>query len=198
VIFYFAGDADGSFRRAANTEAATYSSVQTIGVTTESDFVNSWNTVATTYQANGDNVSGVTYFGHGGNDDRTGEGELYFRSSLTANGTLDSGEISALTVLPYTSDATITLNSCNSGVGQASAAQNFANTQGVPTFGTNGYAYFSSVFGIYTPIDANTQRVFLEAYNRGQNSAFGDGTRRGMTEFNPFATSPGPSTSPTP
>jgi len=170
-IIYYSNDEtdkDKSFYRAAKTNAKeTEDPDYFINVTTESDFKEKWERTKRIFEESGDKVSNVEIFTHGGYS-HTG-GELYFVPDSSNNGVLTYIEIEKLPQLPYTDNATINLHSCNSGVGEDSAAQAFANSQGVPATGTAGYAYFSEDLEHYDRINDRSENVYLEAYDRRLN-----------------------------
>jgi RHS repeat-associated protein len=171
VIVYYAGDANASFEKAARTQmvemraSGNTEPIRAFPVTTETDLKNAWQSVS----ASGAEISQVTIFGHGG------DGNLYFRPGAGADGTLTGSEIGKLPTLNYKAGASIDLHACNSANGSPSAAQSFADSQGVPAVGRTGFSYFSSTKAKYTPITGKDKSTYLDAYSRGRNSPLGSG-----------------------
>ncbi|MGB4006969.1 MAG: RHS repeat-associated core domain-containing protein, partial [Halanaerobiales bacterium] len=168
IIFYYntETDPDESFRRAAITNAReTEAKDYFLSVTTETDFKEGWTRTKEIFERRGDEVANISIFTHGG------IGRLYFVPDSKNDGTLTYSEIEKLPQLPYKDDAEITIHACNSGVGQYSTAQAFANSQQIPAYGTQTYTNFSEKYEVFDRIDRNSENVYLEAYDK--NFIFG-------------------------
>lgn len=91
------------------------------------------------------------------------------------NGTLGRQDIKELPKLDWAATGQLSLQGCNT----ASVNDNFCSSQGVTTLGQIGYAYFSESATKYVEIDKKGQgtstTVYLNSYNRGRNSWFGNG-----------------------
>ncbi|MBX3280810.1 MAG: RHS repeat-associated core domain-containing protein, partial [Acidobacteria bacterium] len=146
VVTYTTGNSvgDEEFRRAAETRAAEIQkqkgfdpkkdTVLVRGVYSKQDFKNILN------QANGlekeyGKVAQVSLYSHAG----TGQGPV-FHDARTGGVQFTQQELSDLRV-NWSGSASASFYGCHTGV---NFAQNFANAQGVPTYGYNEYAYFSS------------------------------------------------------
>ena len=96
-------------------------------------------------------------------------------------------EILALSKLNWAADGLLTLLGCNTGLAGKrgwTPASVFAKAQGVSTIGQAGYAYFSTSKTSYVKIGSG-QSIYLWAYNRGKNAAFGAGARMAGVTFAP-------------
>jgi len=110
-------------------------------------------------------------------DDNDG---LEFKKDLGNDGTLREAEIRSLAKLPWSKNGYLILCGCNTGLQKERSwvpAKSFAKSQGIPTLGQTGYAYFSTQWGIYKENSKKSANICLWAYSRGQNDTFGSGAR---------------------
>lgn len=207
---------DKAFERAANTykseiEArpdfdATRDVVITGGFQTEKQFRSQWDNLKTAGDGSQEGMSEGIIFSHaskGGNNDG-----LEFKPGGTNptadnDGTLGQNEMGILPKLKWTNDGKMHLASCNSGNDGSrgwTPAQEFANRQGVPVSGEDGYAYFSTSPSTYKETTPQDQKIYLTAYKRGKNGWWGFGSvipwvvkQPNQTPSPPTPTPPSPS-----
>jgi len=185
---------DGAFYRAAVTYEleSPYSSILKERVVTMNDFGWAWRSVQARSEYTGLPVHRGIIFSHAStwysNDG------LEFASTQNRviervpDGTLSRSEIAALPKLNWHPEGELILAGCNTGVvGKRgwTPAEVFAKSQGVKTLGQAGYSSFSRIGHSYAEIDATSQTVYLRAYKRGKNGAFGNGARMPEIEFSP-------------
>jgi hypothetical protein len=167
---------DGAFDRAALTYGREHGGTNPdiyIPFDKSSDYLKRWNQLA----SSGRTISGLAQFSHGGLSREGNNGEIYF-----SDGTLSGDAIAQLGKLNYAPGAKIDLHVCQSGDGNKSLAQEFADAQGVPAIGRNGHAIFSTYENRFTfsPKDYFRSRphdigadwnghLYLESYYRGEN-----------------------------
>lgn len=140
---------------------------------TEGDFKSAWARIQAEGAAEGSIVVEGQVFAHASKSSGHEDG-LEF-----PDGTLTQDEIAGLPQLNW--DKTrglLILSACNSGMeGERgwSPASAFASAQGVRTAGELGYAYFSESPTTYEESDADSDKLYLNAYSRGKNAYFGSG-----------------------
>jgi hypothetical protein len=123
---------------------------------------------------------------------------LEFRDDDENDGTLSRSEMANLQQLPWhPSFGLLTLEGCLTGVREGilgdrgwCPAEEFAKRQKVTTFGQLGKATFSTKLERFEPVEFDDEtiisdRLFLQAYNKGINNPLGDGTRIPPMKFNP-------------
>jgi hypothetical protein len=174
VIFYYVNqntDRDSSFKRASETLSQGISGkVYMIGVTTETEFKEKWDSLNSILSTNSEQISNLTIFSHGDTQN------LYFARDSKNDGSLTVGEISALTNLDFVADGKIKLNSCQSGsLKDSGISQVFANNQGVSVSGEKGYTSFSTNPRYYSRTSSTSSPTYLQAYDRGRNNLWGKG-----------------------
>jgi hypothetical protein len=180
--------ADRAFYRAALTYEleSPYSSILKERVLTMSDFARAWRSVQARSESTGLPVHRGIIFSHASKG--SSNDGLEFRAASDEDGTLSRSEIAALPKLNWHPEGELILAGCNTGVAGKrgwTPAGLFAKNQGVKTLGQAGYAYFSRISHSYSKIDATSQTVYLRAYKRGRNGAFGNGARMPEIEFSP-------------
>jgi len=193
---------DNAFKRAAETWAAEVRArdpaartpgrveVMLESVSTEADFKAAWQRIADRSH----NGSTIAIEGHLLTHASKGSSEdgLEFRRGGGDDGTLTKEDIEDLPAVNWDSgEGRLTLAGCNTGLAEDrgwTPAEIFAKSQGVPTEGQTGYAYFSDSSSDYDEIDEDgttSTTIYLWAFERGKNGAFGDGGRMPGRTFTP-------------
>jgi hypothetical protein len=155
-------------------------------VSTAAEFKAAWNDIYKVTQAAGAGAKEGRVFSHASLD--SSQDGLEFRKDANEDGTISKGELASLPKLQWVPGGTLVLHGCNSGVtGDRgwTPAEVLAKSQGVPTTGQTGYAYFSQQYGSYLEWHPSYSVVYLWAYKRRLNSMFGDGTRMPGKVFTP-------------
>lgn len=155
-------------------------------VRSEGDFKRAWLSVYNKAKETGKPVIMGQLFTHASKG--SANDGLEFKSSEGEDGTLTSGEIGALPKLNWDANGSLILSGCNTGLAGArgwSPAQIFATNQKVKTIGQAGYGYFSTDKYTYRETSPSSQTIYLWAYKRGKNGAFGGGGRMPGVEFGP-------------
>jgi hypothetical protein len=184
---------DRAFERAADTwEAEASKAIGSgalflkEGVSTEADVLAAWTRILDRATREGLPVYAGQIFSHASKGSRN-DG-LEFQPGEDEDGTIDRTGIQSMPVLPWDPQGTLTLTGCNTGlVGTRGwcPASDFATHQKVHTVGQAGYGYFSTQTRRYSRIDDSSTTVYLWAYRRGKNGAFGDGMRINGTLYDP-------------
>lgn len=188
IIYYIKNNDDGAFKRAATTRKRLIeekikkdenSTILLYPTTTGQGFKSCWQDIKN-YQKN--NVSLIKE-GHIFSHASKGETEdgLEFFHSEEQDGTISYDEIIDLPVLTWSKDSSLTLYGCNTGMSGSvrdfSIADAFHEKQKTKIIAQKGYAYFSKLEDRYMKISSDSSSIFLWAYNRGQNSTFGNGEK---------------------
>lgn len=146
---------------------------------TENDFRIAWKEIGDKAKTGGLQVWAGHILTHASKQTDSNDG-LEFHSEGD-DGTLKQDEIMSLTKLPWADYGYLILGGCNTGLaGQRgwTPAAAFAHSQGVPTLGQKGFAYFSEAWTTYDEKEADDVTVCLWAYDRARNaSGSGSGGR---------------------
>ncbi|MBI4905195.1 MAG: carboxypeptidase regulatory-like domain-containing protein [Acidobacteria bacterium] len=192
AIYYTA--ADNAFKRAADTWKAEIQpkmdkgndTVQMIEVKSEGEFKTAWETLLKEGNKSGWKVAEGRIFSHASKGDK--QDGLEFMGGGGEDGTVSQKEMISLAKLNWSATGRLVLHGCNTGLSGGrgwTPAGAFAKTQGVPTTGQTGYAYFSRQWTTYDEIDATCTGIYLWAYSRGKNGALGSGARMEGAVFKP-------------
>jgi hypothetical protein len=155
-------------------------------VSTEADFKRAWMSIHLQASQAGQPVRQGQLFTHASKG--SANDGLEFKGGGGEDGTLAQGEIGALAQMNWAEDGQLILSGCNTGLTGArgwNPGQVFATNQQVVTVGQAGYGYFSTSRDTYLTINDSSPIVYLWAYRRGQNGAFGGGGRMAGVVFNP-------------
>ena len=170
-------DKNYAFRRAAQTWARDIQAspdfnpktdqVILLPVTTKGDFKKAWNSIPGSCP--NQKVKQVAVFTHASRGTNPG---LNFHAGPTPgdDGTLSIAEIQALAQLNFDQTSDLLLEGCeaaasNSGSDPRSIAQQFADSQGVTTYGDTGKGSFSQSQAGYIRIDDTGTTVYLGQFN---------------------------------
>lgn len=157
-------------------------------IVSEADFKHAWQEIADKAKKESRVAWMGNCFTHASKQTDGNDG-LEFLSGNGEDGTLKRAEISSLPKLPWDkASGCLILSSCNSGLLGRRAwtpAETFAKSQGVVTLGQTGYAYFSTEWNKYDKSTPESNPLYLWAYQRGQNSTFGNGCRMFGKVYNP-------------
>jgi hypothetical protein len=183
IIFYdnLSSDRDGSFRKAAETLSNDYNGkTYMIGVRTESEFKEKWNSLSSTLNANNEKISNLDILTHGDSKN------LYLVNDSRNDGSLTVDEVANLTQLNFVSSGEINLYSCNSGLlKDKGIGQTFADWQNISVSGQYGFTAFSTNPRYYSRINPSSSSVYLQAYDRGRNNPWGKGGAYPPRRYNP-------------
>jgi RHS repeat-associated protein len=181
VVTYTTGNSEGdeSFKRAAETRAAEIrkqkgfdSKKDTVllkGVYSKDDFKNVLKEANSLDKKFG-KVEQVTLFSHAGE----GQGPVFHDSRLGGSSTQFTNQELAGLKVNWSGSASASFIGCNTGI---NFAQNFANAQGVTTYGYDKYAYFSSRRDKMVPDPGPRDPVYLIAADYGTANGIGAAAR---------------------
>jgi hypothetical protein len=174
VIFYYNNpvrDKDRSFKKAAETLSQSYNEkTYMIGVMTETEFKQEWESVNSMLGTNGERISSFDILSHGDTKN------LYFVGDPLNDGSLAVDEVANLTKLNFSMQGEINLNSCQSGtLKENGIGQVFADTQGVKVSGQYRASSFSTNPRFYSAITPESSSIYLQAYDKGRNNPWGRG-----------------------
>jgi hypothetical protein len=194
AIYYWSDD--NAFKRAAESWSTTVQggsgynqstdAVRTFEVKTEGQFKAAWEKLLQEGSKSGWKVAEGRIFSHASKGDSS-DG-LEFLGGGGDDGTISQKEMGALARLNWSATGKIILHGCNTGLygGRGwTPASAFAKTQGVPTTGQAGFAYFSKQWSTYDETDATSTGIYLWAYRRRRNGWTGNGERIPGVVFRP-------------
>lgn len=144
-------------------------------ISSEADFKKVWMQINTHSNLKNGKVWVGNIFSHASKQDDSNDG-LEFARGAQNDGTLKQSEILSLQKLPWADNAYLILTGCNTGLIDQRGwcpAKSFALKQGVITIGQTGYAYFSNQWKTYSEKSPADKNIYLWAYARGKNGAYG-------------------------
>lgn len=145
---------------------------------TENDFMVAWKEINDKATAGGYQVWAGHVLSHASKQTDSNDGLEFHK--VGNEGTLKQDEILGLKKLAWSDSGYLILAGCNTGLaGQRgwTPAEAFSRSQGVPTIGQTGYAYFSENWCSYDEKESADRNICLWAYKRGKNDSLGGGGR---------------------